>query len=72
MMSFGLTNAPKSFMIVIIHDILIYLRRDNEHIDRLRIVFQVLNDQQLYAMLRKFEFLLRSMVFRPYTFKKGY
>ena len=77
-MSFGLTNAPATFMdlmnkvfrkyldmfgIVLIDDILIYSRSENEHMDHLRIVLQVLKDQQLFAKFSKYEFWLRSMAF---------
>ncbi|KAH0758100.1 hypothetical protein KY290_021593 [Solanum tuberosum] len=77
-MSFGLTNAPAVFMdlmnrvfrqyldmfvIVFIIDILIYSRSDKEHIDYLRIVLQILKDQQLFSKFRKCEFWLRFVAF---------
>ncbi|WMV55223.1 hypothetical protein MTR67_048608 [Solanum verrucosum] len=77
-MSFGLTNAPAAFMdlmnrvfkqyldlfvIVLIDDILIYSRSENEHIDHLRILLQILKDQQLFAKFSKCEFWLRSVAF---------
>ncbi|WMV08820.1 hypothetical protein MTR67_002205 [Solanum verrucosum] len=77
-MSFGLTNAPVTFMdllnrvfrqyldmfvIVFIDDILIYSKSENEHVDHLRIVLQVLKDQQLFAKFSKCEFWLRSITF---------
>ncbi|WMV29806.1 hypothetical protein MTR67_023191, partial [Solanum verrucosum] len=43
------------FVIVFIDDILIYSRSENEHIDHLRIVLQILKDQQLYAKFSKCE-----------------
>ena len=58
-MSFGLTNAPKTFMdlkirvfpnyldslvIVFIDDILIYSKSEDENMSHLRLVFQVLKD----------------------------
>ncbi|WMV58815.1 hypothetical protein MTR67_052200 [Solanum verrucosum] len=76
--SFGLTNAPAAFMdlmnkvfrqyldmfvIVFIDDILIYSRSKNGHIDHLRIVLQVLKDQQLFSKFSKCEFWLRSVAF---------
>ncbi|WMV30001.1 hypothetical protein MTR67_023386, partial [Solanum verrucosum] len=51
------------FVIVFINDILIYSRSENEHIDHLRIVLEILNDQQLYAKFRKCEFWLRLVAF---------
>ncbi|WMV37721.1 hypothetical protein MTR67_031106 [Solanum verrucosum] len=77
-MSFGLTNAPVAFMdymnrvfmeyldmfvIVFINYIFIYSRSENENLDHLRIVLQVLKDQQLFAKFSKCEFLLRSVAF---------
>lgn len=67
-MSFGLTNAPASFMdsmnmvfrqylnmflIVFIDDVFIYLRSENEHTNHLRIVLQVLIEQQHFAKFSK-------------------
>ncbi|KAH0705979.1 hypothetical protein KY285_010511 [Solanum tuberosum] len=77
-MSFGLTNALAAFMdlmnkvfrkyldmfgIVLIDDILIYSRSANKHVDHLRIVLQVLKDQQPFAKFSKCEILLRSIAF---------
>ncbi|XP_019237037.1 PREDICTED: uncharacterized protein LOC109217260, partial [Nicotiana attenuata] len=70
-MSFGLTNAPTSFMdlmnrvfrpyidsfvIVFIDDILIYSRSLGEHEQHLRVVLQTLREQKLYAKFSKCEF----------------
>ena len=67
-MPFGLTNAPAAFMdlmnrvfqpyvdrfvIVFIDDILVYSGSPEEHSEHLRIVFQTLREQQLYAKLSK-------------------
>ncbi|XP_019248649.1 PREDICTED: uncharacterized protein LOC109227911 [Nicotiana attenuata] len=67
-MSFGLTNAPATFMdlmnrvfrpyidsfvIVFIDDILIYSRSLGEHEQHLRVVLQTLREQQLYAKFSK-------------------
>lgn len=41
------------FVIVFIHDILIYSRSENEHINHLRIALQVLKDQQLFGKFSK-------------------
>ncbi|KAH0650459.1 hypothetical protein KY284_030371 [Solanum tuberosum] len=77
-MLFGLTNAPAAFMvmmnrvlrkyldifvIVFMDDILIYSRSEDEHTNHLRIVLQVLKNQQLFAKLSKCEFWLRFMAF---------
>ena len=77
-MSFGLTNAPASFMdlmnrvfrpyldmfvIVFIDDILVYSRSEDEHSDHLRTVLQTLRDHKLFAKFSKCEFWLRSVAF---------
>ena len=70
-MPFGLTNAPAAFMdlmyrvfqsyldrfiVVLIDDILIYSKSEEEHEGHLRIVPQILRDHQLYAKFSKCEF----------------
>ncbi|KAL2230621.1 UNVERIFIED_CONTAM: Transposon Tf2-12 polyprotein [Sesamum indicum] len=77
-MPFGLTNAPASFMalmnrtfqeyldhfvIVFIDDILVYSRDREEHEQNLRIVLQILKEEELYAKLRKCEFWVSQVVF---------
>ncbi|KAH0698841.1 hypothetical protein KY284_013056 [Solanum tuberosum] len=77
-MSFGLTNAPATFMdlmnrvfkqyldlfvIVFIDDILIYSRNEEEHASHLRVVLQTLKDRQLFAKFNKCEFWLQSVAF---------
>ena len=77
----GLTNAPATFMdlinrvfkhyldlfvIIIIDDILIYSRSEEEHSSHFRIVFQTLKDCLLFAMFSKCEFWLQSVAFLGY------
>lgn len=77
-MSFGLTNAPTTFMdlmnrvfkpyldsfvIVFIDDILVYSHSKEEHEQHLRIVHQTLRDSHLYAKFSKSEFWLSSVAF---------
>ncbi|KAH0669472.1 hypothetical protein KY285_023635 [Solanum tuberosum] len=77
-MSFGLTNAPATFMylmnrvfkkymdlfvIVFIDDILIYSRSEEEHVNHLRVVLQTLKDRQLFAKFSKCVFWLHSIAF---------
>ena len=50
-------------MIVFIDDILIYSRSEDDHMDHLRIVLQVLKDNQLFAKFSKCEFWLRSIAY---------
>ncbi|XP_019263698.1 PREDICTED: uncharacterized protein LOC109241408, partial [Nicotiana attenuata] len=67
-MSFGLTNAPATFMhfmnnvfrpyldsfvIVFINDILVYSRSQEEHTEHLRVVLQRLREEKLYAKFSK-------------------
>ncbi|XP_070003377.1 uncharacterized protein [Nicotiana sylvestris] len=75
-MSFGLTNAPTtfidlmnrvfkpfldSFVIVFIDDILVYSRSQEDHADHLRKVLQTLQQHQLYVEILKCEFCLESI-----------
>ena len=77
-MSFTLTNAPAAFMdlmnrvfkqylhlfvIVLIDDILIYTRFEEEHASHLRVALQSLKDCQLIAKFNKCEFWLQSVAF---------
>ena len=77
-MSFGLTNAPTSFMdlmnkvfreyldsfvIVFIDDILIYSKTREDHEQHLKMTLQVLREHQLYAKFIKCKFWLRSVTF---------
>ncbi|XP_049357897.1 uncharacterized protein LOC125822529 [Solanum verrucosum] len=77
-MSFGLTNAPATFMdlmnrlfkpfldvfvIVFIDDIMVYSRSEEDHANHLRQVLQILRDRKLYAKFSKCEFWLRSVAF---------
>ena len=77
-MPFGLTNAPAVFMdlmnrifqpyldqfvIVFIDDILIYLGSKEDHEEHLRVVLQILRENQLYANFSKCQFWLESVAF---------
>ena len=77
-MPFGLTNAPTAFMdlmhrlfqlyldqfvVVFVDDILIYSQSEWEHEHHLRIVLQLLRDQQLYAKFSKYKFWLTEVRF---------
>ena len=73
---FGLTNAPATFIclmnnvlskyldkfvLVFLDDILVYSRNEKECEEHLRMVLQVLREDQLYAKLRKCEFYKRTV-----------
>ena len=77
-MPFELTNAPVVFMdlmyrvfqpypdqfiMVFVDDILIYSKSKEEHEGHLRVMLQVLRDQQLYAKFGKCEFWLTRVKF---------
>ena len=77
-MPFGLTNAPTLFMalmnkifaqyldqfvVVFIDDILVYSKTKEEHEDHLRVVLQLLRENQLFAKLNKCEFWLEQVAF---------
>ena len=77
-MPFGLTNAPAIFMdlmnkifqpyldqfvIVFIDDILIYSGSKEDHEAHLRVVLQILRENQLYAKFSKCQFWLDSVAF---------
>ena len=77
-MSFGLTNAPAYFMsmmnkvfmefldkfvVVFIHDILVYSENEVEHKEHLHLVLEKLREHQLYAKFSKCEFWLKEVGF---------
>ena len=77
-MSFGLTNAPAYFMsmmnkvfmeffdkfvMVVIDDIFVYSKNEEEHKEHLRLVLEKLREHHLYAKFRKCEFWLKEVGF---------
>ena len=56
------------FVIVFIDDILIYSKSENDHMNHLRIVLQVLKDNQLFSKFNKCEFWLILVAFLGHIF----
>ncbi|WMV20029.1 hypothetical protein MTR67_013414 [Solanum verrucosum] len=84
-MSFGLTNAPAtflslmnrvfkpfldSFVMVFIDDILVYSKSEEEHANYLHNVLGVLKKQKLYAKFSKCEFRLKLVAFLGHVVSK--
>nr|GEX97114.1 reverse transcriptase domain-containing protein [Tanacetum cinerariifolium] len=70
-MSFRLTNAPKvckpyldEFIIIFINDILIYSKSEEEHARHLKLILELLKQEELYAKFSKCDFWL-SKIAKP-------
>nr|GEY95314.1 hypothetical protein [Tanacetum cinerariifolium] len=77
-MPFGLTNAPAvftdlmnrvckpyldTFMIVFIHDILIYSKNEKEHEEHLKVILGLLKEEKLYVKFSKCKFWIPKVQF---------
>lgn len=85
-MSFGVSNAPGVFMeymnrifhpcldqfvVVVIDDVLIYSKFEEEHAEHLKVVLKVLRDRKLYAKLSKCEFWFKEVSFLGHVISSG-
>nr|XP_048324599.1 uncharacterized protein LOC125420961 [Ziziphus jujuba var. spinosa] len=85
-MPFGLTNAPTTFctlmnklfhpyldrfVVVYLDDIVIYSNTMEEHLQHLRQVFQVLQDNELYIKLEKCSFAQKEVMYLGHKIKDG-
>jgi hypothetical protein len=59
------------FVVVLIDDILVYSRSEEEDEEHLRLVLQKLRDHKLYAKLSKCEFWLKQVAFLGHVISKG-
>jgi hypothetical protein len=84
--SFGLTNAPATFMnlmnkvfmeyldkfvVVFIDDILVFSKNEEEHAQHLRLVLDKLCEHQLYAKFNKCEFWMNEVAFLGHVISGG-
>jgi hypothetical protein len=85
-MSFRLTNAPAyvmylmnkvfmkyldKFVVVLIDDILVYCKTEEEHEEHLRLVLEKLRTNQLYAKFSKCEFWITQVAFFGHVISGG-
>src|ERR1041384_5847816 len=84
-MSFGLTNAPATFsllmnsifmeyldkkFVVYLDDILIYSKNEEEHAGHLRLILEKLREHKLYAKYSKCEFCLPEVTYLGHVISK--
>lgn len=54
------------FLVVFIHDILIYFQSEEEHIEHLRVLLKILRKERLFGKFVKCVFLLKEVIFLRY------
>jgi hypothetical protein len=59
------------FIMVLINDILVYSRNEEEHKEHLCLILQKFRDHRLYVMLSKCEFWLKQVAFLGHVKSKG-
>ena len=59
------------FVVVLIDDILIYSKTEEEHEEHLRLVLQKLREHQLYAKLSKCDFWLKEVSLLGHVISNG-
>src|ERR1043165_6699351 len=84
-MSFGLTNAPTTFsilmnyifmeyldkfVVVYLDDILIYSKNEEEHAEHLRLILEKLREHNVYAKYSKCEFWLPEVTYLGHVTSK--
>ena len=65
-----LSKNIDKFVVVFIDDMLIYSKNEQEHKEHLRIVLQVLREQQLYEMFSKSDFFKEKIQYLKHVVSK--
>jgi hypothetical protein len=86
MMPFGLTNAPSTFqgfmndifkpylrkyVLVFFDDILVYIQNLKKHLEHLKVVLKMLQDNQLFAKMSKCTFGCQEVSYLGHLISKG-
>ena len=63
LMTHTLKDFMGKFLVVYFDDILVYSKNDDDHLEHLRMLFEKLRGSQLYANLKKCQFLSNNIQF---------